>query len=222
MNSMKMILLVFLLMLQSCVQQSVLHDDRALLWKDVAVPSAFVARTIDGGSGSGVVILRDADRVLVLTAAHVIGDGAATVLIVQHNSLQPGIVVRVDRALDLAIVRTGPWDASVAHLVTNYDLHRIGWGVRIVAYGHPLGEPQGVLTDGRITATDDDGYLRYSAQTYYGNSGGGVFAQIDGHWTLISIAQRIAYDGHVAVSHIGRGVRPDLMLEFLKGIDDVR
>lgn len=198
-------------------------DDRSALWNDVARPSVKITQVV-GGSGSGVVIYQDKERALIITAAHVVR-GESPLVVTRGDQAAAALVVRYDEDLDLAIISTPPIWGAVAYLAR--DRFSVGWGARIVAFGHPLGEHEGVLTDGRVTSVNDDGHLRYSAPTFFGNSGGGVFMMIEGRWALVSIAQRMGvgrgpHGEMMPYSSLGQGARPDVLYGFLREVLNVR
>jgi len=197
--------------------------DRFDLWTQVAAPTVQVLRIAGGGSGTGVVVYQDAERALIVTALHVVGAESSLVMLTQHPDLMtPGTMVRSDGPHDLALIQTPPVWRAVARVARAGQIGAIAWGCRVVAYGHPMGTEQGVLTDGRITALDDDGYLRYSASTFFGNSGGGVFMKLNDRWTLISISQRVMGYADQLYSPCGLGALPATLLAFLEGGSDVR
>jgi S1-C subfamily serine protease len=199
--------------------------DRFDLWTQIATPTVQIRRVSSPGSGTGVVVHQDAQHALIVTALHVVGETSTLVMLHQHPDLMiPGVMIRSDVAHDLALIETPPVWRSAARVVLPSELGQVAWGCRVVAYGHPMGTEQGVLTDGRVTALDDDGFLRYSAPTFFGNSGGGVFMKIDGRWTLISISQRVMGYGDQIYSPCGLGARPAVLRAFVTGggIDDVR
>lgn len=199
-----------------CAARPIASDfaERTALWHEVAAPSVLI-RNLNGGSGSGVVIYQNNRRALVLTAAHVVGDDGAT-FVERGDVKYVGTVLRRDVDVDLALVETLPVWSHVARVVESEDLRAFGWASRVVIAGHPLGVEQAHITDGRITSVNDRGMLRYSAASFFGNSGGGVFTQIDGTWTLISIAQRIAGGQGVGpYPLLGRGVHPSNLINFL-------
>ena len=198
-------------------------QDRFDLWTQVATTDVLIRRIQSPGSGSGVVVHQDGQHALILTALHVVSTSETVVMLHQYPDLvSPGIVIRTDPANDLALIETLPVWRSVARVINGSQVGAVAWGCRIVAYGHPMGTDQGVLTDGRVTALNDDGFLRYSAPTFFGNSGGGVFMKLDGHWTLISISQRVMGYAEQLYSPCGLGARPEVLRAFLAGGNDVR
>jgi len=177
----------------------------------------------EGGYGSGVVI-RQADTAMILTAFHVI-DGAKTLKVSHRDSMTgallqtDGKVVRVDRVHDLALVETKPiWPGS-ALLVTyeQYDGDLTSFQECLQA-GYPLLTETVHISYGLICNLDDHGRLRTSAPIVYGNSGGGVFAKIDGKWRLIGILQAVRLvdgDRSHPVPHINYSASPLWVLRFV-------
>lgn len=205
---------------------------RMALLRQVAAPSVQVLSVDGTGSGSGVVVHQNATRALVVTAWHVVrprGGAAIKNFVVTRHDHDPleATVVQFSAESDLALVRTAPKWPVVAALFTPTPRSTVGWGSRVVTFGYPVAIREGMLTDGRITSVDDHGTLRYSAPTFYGNSGGGVFVHHGERWELLSICQTVG--GHtggqgewMSYPHMGRGARPDVLLKFLEGVERVR
>ena len=184
----------------------------------------------DGGTGSGVVIALD----LVLTAAHVVshreviqgpdGRPAEGELIVGKVAvlkqaylpvfLSDAEVVKIDDKLDLAILRLKtPWPYTIARLSpTDPYLYQKAW-----ASGHPHGVTDTQVAEGRIQDLWDDGFIRYSSPTTFGNSGGPVFIRSGGKYFVSSIVQRVHVEGFgTAVNHLGLGALPAEVRAFSK------
>jgi S1-C subfamily serine protease len=66
---------------------------------------------VDGGSGTGIAVKLDDSRVVVLTAAHVIGDSKLAVLLRGEKGLTGEVAVRMVRA---KVLKTWPeWDIAI-------------------------------------------------------------------------------------------------------------
>jgi S1-C subfamily serine protease len=182
------------------------------------------------GLGSGVILSRD----LVLTAAHVVshspivaddngnpkrGEPEIEKCVIIKNA--PGIpflaeakVIKIDYELDLAVLRLARvWPFTIAKLAT-FDpyLYQKAW-----ASGHPHGVTDTEITEGRIQDLWDDGFIRYSSPTTFGNSGGPVFIREDGRFKVSSIVQRVHTEGGgVAVNHLGLGALPENVRDFMR------
>ena len=214
-------------------------DDRAdanELHQELAMATVLV-RT-DSGTGSGVVV---ADGSLVLTAAHVVShlepeydmdgnlkrnpDGSLIPKVVpeipvvfKNLGITPFLsgaeVIKIDVEKDLAVLKLAvKWPYTSAKLAQSDPyLYQKCW-----ISGHPHGVTDTYITEGRVQDLWDDGFVRYSAPTTFGNSGGPVFIREDGKYRLTSIVQRVHVEGMgVAVNHLGLGALPDVVREFLK------
>lgn len=212
--------LAFLLFLSACATPVPTHDARALFFQ-VAVPSVRVI--VKTGQSSGVVIAKRDGVAYVLTAAHVVGEETTCEVERFDGARYPATVDHVFKTEDLAVLRVVDSALYVGRIATRAELEGVRWGARVVAYGYPLGESEGVLTDGRITSVNNDGFLRYSAPTFYGNSGGGIWLRVVDGWAVISVAQRIANHPMTGpYPHVGRGVLPASLLDCLEGGGYVR
>ena len=183
----------------------------------------------ESGTGSGVAF--DGGK-KVLTAAHVVShdepvldengqvilgeDGYPKVVAVQELAavmkgpfLTETKIVKFDPELDLAILELEvPWTHGTS-FVPSVTLFEKCW-----SSGHPLGVTDTTIIEGRVQSLWDHGFLRYSALTVFGNSGGPIFVFRDGKMVVSSICQMVYVDAD-AVTHLGLGVLPDKMVEFL-------
>lgn len=112
----------------------------------VAGPGPFGAST--DGVGSGVIY--DSNG-WILTAAHVVeGATSVTVSLADGRELA-GTVTATDTALDLAVLRIEGDDLPAAAIGTSSDLLV---GQMVIAIGSALGEYEGSVTSGVLSATD--------------------------------------------------------------------
>lgn len=205
-------------------------DPMDRLWFDVACPGVRV--TVGTGASGGVSFLWRDGVTYVLTAAHVVtdlqGNPRPGIKVAQRQTAVPlnATVDKIFEEADLAVLKVEGRALFVdAQIVSRRELREspIAWGAAVVTFGYPIGEEEGVLTEGRITSVDSHGMLRYSAPTFYGNSGGGIYVYVNDGWRLISIAQRIAIRPATGpYVHVGRGVLPSTLLDCLEGAGYVR
>jgi S1-C subfamily serine protease len=130
-----------------------------------------------------------------VTNFHVIADawsaGDATVVVRQQDSTFKGVVVRVDRTNDLAIVHLSQ-RLPLLHAAPG----RPKLGAAVMAVGSPLGL-EGTVTLGVVSgfrSLDGSDYMQFSAPISPGNSGGPV---IDDHGRVVAVA---------SAKLVGRGV----------------
>lgn len=136
------------------------------------------------GSCSGAVVAKNR----VLTAAHCFPPFPGDKLII--NGLTAKVLKRdVNVDLMLLEVETPDSGVPVANKTPAYD-------TRAYTVGFPLGDQVGqrVVTDGRIMSKypmskpyDLTSYMLVTAPIIYGNSGGGVYAFVEGGWRLVGV-----------------------------------
>ena len=139
------------------------------------------ATTCDGGAiGTGFLVAPD----LVATAAHVVDGAAALGLTVGEEGagVASGIVVGIDRASDVAVVRT---DHALTGHVFTLARRSPQVGQEVAAIGFPVDEPM-TLTRGSVSGlnrtisidgVDRYGLIQTDTALNPGNSGGPMLAQ---------------------------------------------
>lgn len=223
-------LLVFLVAPVGCTPQTEVRITSSSdvtpsdLYVNIALPTVLVMG--EEGTGSGVVY---GGGRFVLTAAHVISkaemlpDGSiaykAGSAVVMTNMtpdvfVSPTEVLSFDEKLDLAILKLSKTWAYSAKITDDSELTL--YETAYIA-GHPHGVTDVMVTEGRIQDLWDDGYLRYSAPTTFGNSGGPVFVRRGNGFVVVSIVQRVHVEGfNTAVNHLGLGALPRNIMEFTR------
>ncbi len=177
--------------------------------------STAVAIESESSRGSGIIIQRNGNQYLVLTAAHVVRSRQQNYQAVaaddRHYQLDPASI-RMLAGVDLAVVRfTSDRDYPVPKLGnTNESVE----GTTIYVSGFPLGTAaidRSVFsfTDGKVTANSSkplkDGYsLIYSNNTLPGMSGGGVF---NDKGELVAIHGKGDVDTKIKTSELNPDVR---------------
>lgn len=181
-----------------------------------------------GYLGTGVVILQDKDKALIVTAAHVVEDEDMELAFVEQIrpgkeplASKPGLIIKkYDRILDLAILETEPVFAGSARMYTNEGIKTLQLYARCYSLGFPrVGSNKPIafphMTGGFISSFD--GPLQFSAQVYYGNSGGGIFVQDGNRFVLVGIVQRIfPKDSSHMYDYIGHASNPTVLIDFVK------
>lgn len=146
---------------------------------------------IGGGLGSGVVY--DAEKGLILTAAHVVSGASDVTLRLADGRSEAGTVVGADAASDIAVIQTDADDLTAATLALDEPVEV---GQLAVAIGSPFGLDQTVTSGvisavGRTVATPGGvvPMLQTDAPINPGNSGG---ALADRQGRVIGINDSIA------------------------------
>lgn len=139
----------------------------------------FGTQTVEG-AGSGVVVSADG---YILTNNHVIDSSTATVVTMSDGTQYDATIVSTDSVTDLAIIKI---DADNLDYLTFGDSTQLRVGDPVVAIGNPLGELQGTVTSGVISAlnrsitvsnTTMSDVIQTDAAINSGNSGGALINQ---------------------------------------------
>lgn len=147
--------------------------------------ASYLLKMGDGGTCSAVLV---APKTL-LTAAHCVLDGDSTVAIRKDmtiNSL-PVVVLKADKERDLALLFADIPGVGVP--VAEKD---VPVDTPLVIVGYPVtnltGEDQ-YLTEGRRMGNHRERptFMNMTVPINFGNSGGGVFAEINGQWYVVGI-----------------------------------
>jgi len=129
------------------------------------------------GSGSGVIISEDG---YIVTNNHVISGGDNITVFLSDNSSYPATVVGTDPETDIAVLKIKANGLNAALLG---DSSTLRVGDFALAIGNPLGEYQGSVTFGIVSALNRDVVIDNETHTMFqvdaavnpGNSGGGMF-----------------------------------------------
>lgn len=207
------------------------EEEAREMYRAMALPTVLVRAT--GGTGSGVIL---GDGSLVLTAAHVVSHVETETdkngMPISKNVVEDAVVfknegiglpfvtglqvVKIDFDLDLAVLRLArvyPYGKAVLAKQDPY-LYQKCW-----ASGHPHGVTDATITEGRIQDLWDEGFLRHSAASTFGNSGCPIFVRENGRYVMLSIHQRGYVEYGVAVNHMGLSSLPDKTREFMEGVE---
>lgn len=138
------------------------------------------------GSGSGVIVSEDG---YIVTNNHVITGGNSISVFLNNGETYTATLIGADDRTDIAVLKIDG-ENLVAAKWGNSDTLRVG--DYAIAIGNPLGEYQGTVTFGIISALNRDiaidgetmNMFQVDAAVNSGNSGGGLF---DSNGTLIGI-----------------------------------
>lgn len=138
-----------------------------------ATETATVKIQVNDGHGSGVHI----GDGFIVTAAHVVGDAKEVQLKAKGGALRKADVLWVNKANDIALLRTSSDGLGIAKL----GCHGVRVGDTIVAYGNPL-KIEFVAAYGRIAGEPREtgpwkSVYVTDITTVMGQSGGGTFAE---------------------------------------------
>jgi S1-C subfamily serine protease len=147
------------------------------------------------GTGSGVILTSDGS---ILTNYHVVQDGNAFTVRFSDGRTASATVVKTDQQHDLAIIKANATSLTPATLG---DSNSVKVGEVVLAFGSPLGDLTGTVTEGIISAKDRTitagsvgrrgggetltGLLQTDAAINPGNSGGPI---VDMNGKVIGIA----------------------------------
>lgn len=162
---------------------------------------------VPGGNGSGVMI----DKFLMLTAAHVIGDGNNVTV---GPKKYPAKLILKDEKLDIALLHVAI-DCPCTPLA---DIPAMD--DKVVVIGFPVNQHVGmqVMTEGRVQGILEN-RMQLAASVAGGNSGGGVFVVQHGEWKLAGIISQVVgwcieFSCYPAM-HLSRAVDPITMRNFV-------
>ncbi len=208
------------------IQPVAVLSEAQLIENEIASCSVMVMS--DTGTGSGVVIEQDKKHALIITANHVIRETKKVHIRQFFNDFiefEEAKIIWRDVDHDLALVETKPVWLGTAKLIK--DPSDIVQFSKAFTYGYPgtiMGPVNGLLTEGRIsilhdTSVSDRDITITSIPVFFGNSGGGLFINKDGHFLLAGIAQCMGQHGHMHptyIFHIGGFCTGEQLLDMLK------
>jgi putative serine protease PepD len=170
-------------------------------WPAIAATVSQSVVTVDAGHaiGSGWVAHTDAKGAEIVTNFHVVveawSSGNASVKVRQGDSTWSGMVMRVDRDDDLAVIHV---TQRMTALTSAPQRPRVG--VAVMAVGSPLGL-DGTVSVGIVSgyrSLEGSNYMQFTAPISPGNSGGPV---IDSRGRVVGIAAaKLVYPGAEALS----------------------
>lgn len=162
-----------------------------------------------GGMGSGVVLGPKGGKTLVATAAHVtdyiIEEGCNIIVYDWKGFSGYGEVLKVNKDTDVAIIEVGERIGEAARLFNNPYLGQsiacVGWP--LLPYTDYRGKS---ITRGHVSTLGVDGFIRISADIYFGNSGGACFSRDGKVVGIVSyfMAGSTDFLGGGAVQHPGQ------------------
>ncbi|MDR1203935.1 MAG: trypsin-like peptidase domain-containing protein [Peptococcaceae bacterium] len=143
---------------------------------EVTAQSFFGVEQTQKGSGSGIIITADG---FILTNNHVIDGANAVKVHLKSGEEYPATLAGYDPKTDLAVIKINAQGLPVAILG---DSSTLQVGEMAVAIGNPLGELQGTVTVGIISALNRSmviegktmNLLQTDAAINFGNSGGAL------------------------------------------------
>lgn len=176
------------------------HDGNRYGFADVveSIQSCVVAINVTGiatnyyytypteGSGSGVIVSKDG---YIVTNNHVVSGGNNITVFLNDNTKYTAKLIASDSVTDIAILKINAEDLNAAVIG---DSSTLRVGDFALAIGNPLGEYQGSVTLGIVSALNREIVLNDETHTMFqvdaaispGNSGGGMF---DSNGALIGI-----------------------------------
>ena len=152
----------------------------------------------NGGSGSGIIIYSGNGYSLILTAKHLLRKNTKLRVTVYPDEVTyPATLVKVSKAYDLALLSIDAEHDHVAEMTTYLELP-VYYKVWKVGCGSGL-EPH--PDEGMVTAFEDE-YMMSSAPITFGDSGGGIFVNEEGHYKLFGTIVMVGVgSGHPTPHH---------------------
>ncbi|MDI9497326.1 MAG: trypsin-like peptidase domain-containing protein [Bacillota bacterium] len=141
------------------------------------IQDTFFGRQLVEGAGSGVIITADG---YILTNRHVIENSHSVQVRLADGNEYEAELVGSDDVTDLAVLKIDEEDLPFLEFGDSSELHV---GDQIVAIGNPLGDLQGTVTAGYVSALNRDvetesgtlyGVIQVDAAINSGNSGGAL------------------------------------------------
>ena len=175
------------------------------------------------GSGSGVIISEDG---YVVTNNHVISGGNSITVFLSDTTSYPATLIATDPVTDIAVLKIDADGLTAAPLG---DSSTLRVGDFALAIGNPLGEYQGSVTFGIISALNREVEIDNEKHTMFqvdaainpGNSGGGMFdsnGMLIGIVTAKSISEEVEGLGFVLPMNDVKPVIEDLInYGYVKG-----
>lgn len=142
-----------------------------------AIQDTFFGRQLVEGAGSGVIISADG---YILTNRHVIANSRAVQVRLADGNEYEAELIGSDGVTDLAVLKIAEENLPCLEFGDSSELHV---GDQIVAIGNPLGDLQGTVTAGYVSALNRDvetdsgtlyGVIQVDAAINSGNSGGAL------------------------------------------------
>lgn len=178
-------------------------------------------------------ISKDAIGTYVVTAKHCINDdanGMYKVIVRNYNkesisnseTVYKARVLKYSYDYDLAILRVLDSSVNIPYSDLIPENHAAYAGDDVVTIGYPLGEDltitKGVLEPKSYLKLGNYGinlYWRASPAIINGNSGGGLFTEVDGKYYLLGITSAVKVKDTQVVTFMGVYVPVDQLREFL-------
>jgi hypothetical protein len=179
--------------------------------------SVVLLKVMNGGTGSGIVVSSDEEygTSLVLTAQHVVEGtkpGQIMVKFYPDKEEYPAAIVRMSDMHDMALLRVNHYHPYVTR---NIFLTELNIFTPVVSIGAGMGrKPFPKLG---IVESYSNSHMHVSAPIIFGDSGGGVFTEIDGEWYLVGMMVAVPMlNPFTPVTHIARCYNIFSIVEFLK------
>ena len=179
-----------------------------------------VSIATDRASGSGVVVEQDGDTLYILTVKHLTKKAKHfTVTFYPSGETAEAEFVKKSKDFDLSLLRLKHKHEYVAKLK---DPREMNVFEEVWKIGASLSLPETRATKGIVSQINDYEFL-IDANIIWGDSGGGIFAKVKGHYVLVGISKSIAMTKHnmgvIPVFHIGAVVDRYAIDEFYKQKD---
>jgi len=238
---MKFISPVLFVLLSSIVFGSDLEKKREVTISPVV--KVYVKTEQNEWSGSGFIFKKDDNETWILTNGHVV-DGAKTILVESYVITHGGDMVSTGRYSGHTLEKSSNPDLAIVKIqcrlpgrpvdfATDDEWKNIGVYEPVIMVGCPTGhDPRpslGIITDtnqvkfifpnvvieGEDIDIEPTIYASISCPIAPGNSGGPVFAEINGEWKVVGVASAAYYINGIFIAHLASMVPADQVNAFL-------
>lgn len=209
---------------QTTVTQGVTEE--AIIKQDIVNNSILIIS--NRGTGSGVIFSQDKHKALIITARHVVmgkKDFFGRQELDGKLEFEPLTLLCEFESSDIAILSSKPVWTSACRVIPN--VNSLILYSKAMTFGFPANMGSvvdGVLTEGRISKLNDIGFTGSfktltSVPVSFGNSGGGLFVMVEGHWCLAGILTNvyaIGSDHEQIVHHISAASTAEQLFDALR------
>lgn len=178
--------------------------------------SVVLVSVANSGTGSGIVMLSDKETnsTVILTALHVVrksNPGDLMVTFYPDKEEYPAELIKRSGMYDMALLRVNhyhPYEASHVYL------SELNVFTPIMAIGAAMGKKP--FPKEGIVERYTNSHMHTSAPIMFGDSGGGVFTEVEGKWCLVGMMIAVPLvNPHYPVAHMAINYNIFSIVEFM-------